>query len=53
MLSKKPKTTFSDPRRSHEKLLGGRRLGENERVLILIDVLVGYTNLIYQATVKK
>ena len=22
-------------------------------VLILIDVLVGYTNLIYQATVKK
>jgi type IV secretion system protein VirB5 len=30
MLSKKPKTAISDPRRSHEKLLGGRRQGENE-----------------------
>ena len=30
MLFKKSKTAISDPRRSHEKLHGGRRLGENE-----------------------
>jgi type IV secretion system protein TrbF len=30
MRSKKLKTALSDPRRGHEKLLGGRRLGENE-----------------------